>query len=174
MSDANRGRSLRRRRSLWLIVGAFAAVAGLLIGVGVVSSRAEAAWGHRGWGHHGDGKLDPERAKEHAAYAVGFVLGRIDASDEQELQIQSIVNDSIDEMMKGAAEHRARRAELRELFVQPDIDRDALEAIRKLELQLADELSRGIVSAIADVAEVLTLEQRAELIEMHHGFRRWH
>ncbi len=176
MSDVNgEARNSRRRRSFWLVMGAFVAVVGVLVGSGIAASRAEAGWGRRGWGHHGDRDFDPEQAKEHVSHAVGFALSRIDASDEQEAQILAIVNDSIDEMVEGSAEHRARRDALKELFSQPDIDRDALEGLRKAELQLADGLSQRIASVIADIAEVLTPEQRVELLEMsHHRSRHWH
>ena len=175
MGDVNRTRlDFLRRRRVWLVTGALVAVGGLLIGSGLVVSKAEAGWGRRGWGHHGDGSFDLGRAKEHVAYAVGFALHRVDASDDQEEQILAIVNRSIDEIAQGAAEHRSRRGELKRLFEQPNVDREALEAIRKAELQLADDMSQRIVSAIADVAEVLSIEQRAELMEMHQGTRRWH
>ena len=162
------------RRSLWLATAALVAVVGLIIGSALAASRAEAGWGRERWGHHGHGEFDSERMKEHAEYAVAFVLGRLDASDEQEARIVAIVNETIDGMAKGADEHRARRDALTQLFAQPEIDRDALEALRRAELQLADDVSAQIVSAIADVAEVLTLEQRAELMEMHARLGRWH
>lgn len=97
------------RRSLWLATAALVAVVGLIIGSAFAASRAEAGWGRERWGHRGQGEFDPERMKEHAEYAVAFVLGRLDASDEQEARIVAIVNESIDGMAKGADEHRARR-----------------------------------------------------------------
>ena len=163
-----------RRRGLWLASAAVVSVVGLMIGNALSASRAEAGWGRGRWGHHGNGEFDPERMKEHAEYAVAFVLGRVDASEDQEARIVAIVNESIDGMAKGASEHHARRDALKELFAQPEIDREALETMRKAEMELADALSAQLLSAMADVAEVLTLEQRAELVEMHARHGRWH
>ena len=49
---------------------------------------------------------------------------------------------------------------------------EAIDAIRQAELELAEEASSRLVAAFADVAEVLTPEQRAELIELAERFHR--
>ena len=54
---------------------------------------------------------------------------------------------------------------------QPTIDRAALEQIRATELQRAETASSRVVQAIADAAEVLTPEQRIELIRLAAQFR---
>jgi hypothetical protein len=57
-------------------------------------------------------------------------------------------------------------------MTQPAVDRAALEELRRYELQLAETASGRIVTALADVADVLTPEQPGELIrlarELHH------
>jgi Spy/CpxP family protein refolding chaperone len=52
-----------------------------------------------------------------------------------------------------------------ELLAKPNVDRAALEAIRAQEIQAADAMSKRFVQSLADVAEVLTPEQRAQLAE---------
>ena len=47
-----------------------------------------------------------------------------------------------------------------------------LEDLRRAELQLAESASQRIVTALADVADVLTPEQRAELVKMAERFQR--
>jgi Spy/CpxP family protein refolding chaperone len=66
--------------------------------------------------------------------------------------------------------HQNRQALLRAL-AQPTIERATLEDIRHAELQLADMASERIVTALANVAEVLTPEQRTRLLELTS---RWH
>jgi len=56
-------------------------------------------------------------------------------------------------------------------LAQPTIDRATLGDIRHAELQLADTASERLVTALADVAEVLTPEQRTRLLEFTS---RWH
>jgi Spy/CpxP family protein refolding chaperone len=61
--------------------------------------------------------------------------------------------------------HREARRAVMELLAKPNVDRAAIEAIRAQEIQSADAMSRRFVQSLADVAEVLTPEQRAQLAE---------
>jgi uncharacterized membrane protein len=67
--------------------------------------------------------------------------------------------------------HSQNRQALLQALAQPTIDRATLGDIRHAELQLADTASEQIVTALADVAEVLTPEQRIKLLEFTS---RWH
>jgi protein CpxP len=53
------------------------------------------------------------------------------------------------------------------------IDREAAEKLRAERIAAADEASRKLTTALLDAAEVLTAEQRAELLE-HFEDRGWH
>ena len=72
--------------------------------------------------------------------------------------------------------HREHRERMFALLGADEIDRGALEELRAAELALAEQASRAFVSALADLAETLTPEQRAELLEHRHerghGWRR--
>ena len=84
--------------------------------------------------------------------------------------------------MKGAAQdllplrakmHDARRQAVA-LLSQQHVDRAALEALRADQLKLAENASQRLTQALADVADVLTPEQRqqlAERINRRHGHR---
>jgi Spy/CpxP family protein refolding chaperone len=61
--------------------------------------------------------------------------------------------------------HRQARRSVMDLLAKPNVDRAAIEAIRAQEIQSADAMSKRFVQALADVAEVLTPEQRAQLAE---------
>lgn len=69
------------------------------------------------------------------------------------------------------AEHYQYLRTLHEALAQPTINRNTLGEIRCAELQLADMASNRLVEAMADAAEVLTLEQRATLAELA---THWH
>lgn len=166
----------RRRRGFLggLLLGTLGA--GLVgFAIGATMPAAEAALGvmaHRGFGD--DGPPTPEHVKEHAEFFVGFALHRLDATDEQQDKVQSILDGAIDEAFPIVQEHRANKDELRTILAGHTIDRAAIEKLRTEEIALVDSLSKTLAGAIADSAEVLTLEQRTELVERLERFHRRH
>jgi len=173
--DRRRG----RRRHGFIAGLLFGAVAAGVVGfaVGATMPAAEAALGaiaHHGFGSDHDGPPTPEEAKEHAGFFIGFALHRLDATDDQEKRVQQIVGSAIDELYPVVEEHRANRDEFRTILAGPTIDRAAIEKLRVEELALVDTLSRTVAAALADSAEVLTTEQRTELVERFERFHHRH
>jgi Spy/CpxP family protein refolding chaperone len=124
---------------------------------------------------HGFGRAsleDPEALKERAAYAVGFILDRVDGTDAQQAEVERIVSDTIDDLVPIAVEHRSNRQALHDEFSRADINPDAIEQIRQSEMDLADQASRELTEAFTAFAQTLTVEQRAELMEVAHRFHR--
>jgi Spy/CpxP family protein refolding chaperone len=66
---------------------------------------------------------------------------------------------------------REARQQAVALLAEPTVDRAALEVLRAGQLQLAEGASRRLTQALADVADVLTPEQRRQLAERA---ARWH
>lgn len=167
---------VRRRRGF---------VAGILMGtigaglvgfaIGATMPAAEAALGaisHAGF--HDDGPPSADEMKDHADFFVGFALHHLDATDEQEQQVQKIVDGAIDDAFPVMEQHRANRDSLRTILGGTTIDRSALEKLRGEEIALVDTFSKTIANALADTAEVLTTEQRAELMEKLDRFHHPH
>ena len=182
MSETNEGTKaggtpLWRRRSFWLSGGA--ALAGLT-GLAAVTPQvwAHAVGGH-GFGGHGPRGFgaqilkDPDGAKRHAGMAVEWVLRGVDATEEQKQQAKKIADRLVDQLGPVAAKHQEQRQAIAHELGKPQIDREALERLRRIELSLADEASKIAVDAFADLAETLTPEQRQELLSFagrfHHG-----
>jgi len=161
-----------RRRALWLGVAAAGLAAAIASAIAIGgSSEARAMRGF--FGHdrsHRHGFADREAAREHAELAAEWLLRSVDASDEQQARVREIVGASLDALGPLAEEHRAHHAELILLLGQETIDRGALEGLRAQELALAEQASRTLVSALADVAESLSAAQRAELLELAARF----
>lgn len=154
------------RRALFWGGGALAAAAA----VATLTPRALAF--QRGFGGgfagHGHGHRlfgDPERAKQHASVALDWVLKTVDGSDEQRAQAKTIADRTIDGLAPIAEKHKGFRETIAHELMKPSIDRAELERLRQEEIKLADEASRLALGALADFAEVLRPEQRAELME---------
>jgi len=167
--DVRSKESTGRSRKFWVGALLTALVGTILAGGAIVSTQA-AGWSHEGHGHRGHFGHDPELARERAEFAASWVLGRIDATDEQQEQVKAIIGRSVDDLMALAEQHRqSREAWIAELS-KPTIDRAALDQLRQGGIETADAATVRVVEALADAAEVLTPEQRAELIEMAERF----
>jgi len=163
-------RGTARSRVLWVGVILAGLVGAVAIGGAAVSTHAKVTgWSHGGHGH-GQFLQDPALAREHAEFATSWVLGRVDASDEQEDQVKAIIGASVDDLALLAQQHQQNRDAWTAELSKPTIDRAALEQLRQNGLALADEATGRLVQALADAAEVLTPDQRAELIEMAERF----
>jgi Spy/CpxP family protein refolding chaperone len=138
-----------------------------LVGAGAVLGAAATAQAARmgGWhgmGHHWSAKSE-EQVRERALDKAAWVLGRIDASPEQESRINAIVSALVGDLYGLRGEHREQRRQLISELARPQVDRGALEKIRTAEMALADSASRALVNAVADATETLNVEQREEL-----------
>jgi len=151
----------RGRRILSIVVfGGFAAGAiGFLAGSTMPVADAALHAFARGPGCHG------EHARERVGTFVSFAMHRLDASDEQEQRVLSIVETAMDDLEPLRDAHYANRAQLASLLAQPTVDRAAIEDLRVEAVALADDFSRTIAGAVADTAEVLSAQQRIELVE---------
>ncbi len=135
-------------------------VLGLVLVGGAVATAA--ARGGPGMFCHGD--RDDHRA--HAEFMVNRMLTKVDATDEQKDQIDGILDSAFEEfeaLHEGKEEHKEQ---LKEVLSAETIDREALQELRTEALEHMDEASALFTDVIADVSEVLTAEQRQELIEM--------
>ncbi len=126
---------------------------------------------HRWAAHWGPHAMSPEAAKEHLQVAAKWALRDIDATDQQQERVNAIVAAAVDDLFRLRQQHQANQAALHALLTGATIDRAALEETRKSEMALADEASKRLVQALADVSEVLTPDQRqalAERVHRHH------
>jgi protein CpxP len=157
------------------------ALTGVLLGsllAGGVSLYAHAQPGS-GWfgagrgpgGYFRHAAYDPEMVKTRVEFATDWILSRIDASDTQHQQVKAIVQATVQDLAQMREQHHQNRQALLQALAQPTIDRATLGDVRHAELQLADTASERLVTALADVAEVLTPEQRTRLLEFTS---RWH
>ncbi|TIO10139.1 MAG: periplasmic heavy metal sensor [Mesorhizobium sp.] len=101
------------------------------------------------------------------------MLEEVDATPEQEDKLEAIMDklhDDVRPIMRG---FRDTRDDVARLLGAATIDREAAEKLRAERVAAVDEASRKLTAALLDAAEVLTAEQRAELLE-HFEDRGWH
>jgi protein CpxP len=166
----NGKRRCAHRRSSHGFLGGF--VLGALLGAAVtIGVGAYSHGGPGGWGQ-ADYDTTAVNAIERAEFATDFVLSRVNADESQRQRAKAIVRDTINELFPLKLEHQASRQAFIDALAQPSVNRAALEQIRQSEMQRANTASSRLVQAVADIANVLTLEQRTQLIELttqlHH------
>jgi Spy/CpxP family protein refolding chaperone len=157
---------MNRRRWIGLSLAgvAGAGVLGALIAMPALGgSGGPFGHGHGGWGRHGHHRFSAEEIRDH----VEWMLRDVDASDEQVERITAIATATASELRGLHEQHRGARDQIAAALGGATVDRAALETLRAEHVAAADEASRKITDALAQVAEVLTPEQRAELVAQH-------
>ncbi len=167
------------RKVIALATGIAIAIGGIF---GVQAFANSNAYGHMklyagyngGWhgGHHkgfsdisdADIEAQIERIVKHAAI-------EIDATQEQQEKITVLVSAVAKDLKPVHDQLHATGKQIHDLLLADTIDRSALERLRAERLADAERISRNLVSALADVAEVLSPEQRKLLDERIKQFR---
>lgn len=151
-----------------------AAVATLIAGVATgIGMKAFAHAGFGGWHRGGflSGPVDPARLDEHLERMLKHFSVEIDATDAQRQKLAPIVKGAARDLLPLRTQFHDARRQAVELLSRDSVDRAALESLRESQLRLADQASRRFTQALADVADVLTPEQRKQLAER---IGRWH
>ncbi len=161
-------RTTRRRIATYLALGL-----ALIATLGLGACHRGCHGGGHAW-HDGDGEVDEDRLRR----GVAWVLREADPTDAQVDEITAIAKAGLDDLHGLKAGHAEAHEALSAALAADPVDREALERLRADALATLDEGSRTAAVVMADVAEVLTPEQRALLIEAHeeHGRfgRRWY
>lgn len=102
-------------------------------------------------------------------------LDTVDATDAQRDGVHAIVADTWPRLSALRAEAGELRERMRGLFLEDEIDRDAVEATRMDLVELFDRATSVAVEAWLDAAELFTPAQRATLQELraHRLASRW-
>ena len=105
---------------------------------------------------------------------VKHVAIEIDATQEQQEEITALATAVAKDLKPEHDRMHATGKELHDLLLADTIDRAALEQLRAERLVDAERISEKLVSALADVAEVLSPEQRNVLDERINRFHSMH
>jgi Spy/CpxP family protein refolding chaperone len=113
---------------------------------------------HRMHGGHGG---DPAAMDAHLDQMLTRMLP--DATAEQKARLKAIAGPLHADLGAVHAQFQQAHARAHMLLLAPTIDRAGLEQLRAEQLREMDVVSRRLVKAVADAAEVLTPEQRARV-----------
>jgi len=152
------------RRRFFKFAGIGAAVAGLGSAI---------AWKAHAHGRH-HGPIDPARLDEYVSRGLKHFYVEIDATEAQRQKLDPIVRQAARDLLPLRETFHGGRQRAIDLLAAAAVDRNALEGLRTEQLQAAEAASRRLTQAIADVAEVLTPEQRQKLAEHVRQRRGWH
>jgi len=86
-----------------------------------------------------------------------------DASTEQKQKMTAIAVAAAQDLLSMREKHLAGRKQMLGVLTAPAIDRARLESLRGEQMKLLDDVSRRVAAALADIAEILSPAQRAEL-----------
>ena len=115
--------------------------------------------------------MTDEEIDRMTARAVAHAAIEVDATDEQRDEITAIVLAVAGEVRAVPDGLRDAGARMRELLLAEEVDAEALEAVRAGRIAEADRVSREIVSAVTEIAGLLTPEQRRLAAERIEAFR---
>ena len=176
----------RNRKIIALATGVAIAIGGVF---GVQALADSKAYGHmklyagyQGGGHGGHHKglsdLSDQEIEARIERMVKHVAIEIDATEEQQDRITALVTAAAKDLKPVHERLHATGKEIHNLLLADPIDRAALEKLRAERLAEAETISKNLVGTVADVAEVLSPEQRKALDERIKEFRSmgrgWH
>jgi len=120
--------------------------------------------GMRGpFGGSWSGPLDPAQIEDRADRMIRHLSIELDASNDQQEKLRTIMRGMLKDVIPAREKAQAARRQARDLLTQTNIDRAAMEKLRAEQIALADNVSKRVVQALGDAAEVLSPEQRRKL-----------
>ena len=170
-AEPPRGRWPRRRTAMVVLIVALA--------IGLTGAFATGAFSRGGFGFgpgHHFGSMSPGAIEDRADRMVRHLGIEIDATAEQQERLRAVVKATVRDLLPMREKAQAARTQARELLTQPSINRAEIERFRTEQIALADTASRRVAQAIAEVAEILTLEQRLKIndhLERRDHWRGW-
>ena len=130
---------------------------------------------------HGPGSLmsetmDPARLDEHVERMVKHFAVEVDATPEQKDKLTAIAKSAAHDLAPLRGSMKRTRQQAIDLMSADKVDRAAIENLRAEQVALMDTASKRLTQALADAAEVLSVEQRKKIAERaeHFGHRFHH
>jgi periplasmic protein CpxP/Spy len=176
MSDMSEQVSSERpvRRGRAAVVMLVVALAGGLVGAFATQSLGQGfgpPWhmtvmGSGLHGPFGGPPLSTDQIAERADHVVRHLAIELDATSDQTTKLEAIVKGAVIDLVPMRDKIMAARQQARTLLTGPTVDRAAIEKLRTEQIVNIDAVSKRITQAFADMADVLTPDQRRKIDEM--------
>jgi Spy/CpxP family protein refolding chaperone len=157
-APARKNRLARR----WILAATLAMAAGAMATAGA----SFAGSGDGMFGHHRHGQhmaMDPAALDKHIDNMVNQVLA--DGTPEQKAKLAGIVKSAFADLRPAHDQFHLAHARAHALLTSPVIDRAALEQLRVEQMQQMDFVSKRVLEAVEDAAELLTPTQRVKFAD---------
>ncbi|HKB84353.1 MAG TPA: Spy/CpxP family protein refolding chaperone [Burkholderiales bacterium] len=131
---------------------------------------------------HGPGSMmpenmDPAQMDEHVERMVKHLAVEVDATPEQKDKLAAIAKSAAHDLAPLRGNMKRVHQQAIDLLGAQKVDHAAIENLRAEQIALLDATTRRLTQALADAADVLTVEQRRKLAEraqqfghrFHHG-----
>ena len=121
--------------------------------------------------------MDPAQIDERVERMVKHLAVEVDATPEQKDKLSAIAKSAAHDLAPLRGNMKRARQQAIDLMSAEKVDRAAIENLRAEHFALMDATSKRLTQALADAADVLTVEQRKKLAEraqrfghrFHHG-----
>ena len=110
----------------------------------------------------------------HLARMAAHVEAAANATPEQKTQIDALVAQAAGDLKALHAQGTQLHQQLHAVLTQDRVDRTALESLRVAQMQMADQASQRLTRLVADVADVLTPDQRRDVVAKMQAMRGAH
>lgn len=167
----------RRSRGKAAVFMVLVALAGGIAGGLVSRAFGQAPWHAAAFmGGMGGGPIDPARLDQNIERMTRHFAVEVDATVEQQARLAVIAKAAAQDLLPLREQAQRARQEGLDLLAAPTVDRAEIERLRTWHIELANQASKRLAKAIADIADVLTPEQRKTLTErISQGpWSRWH
>ena len=121
--------------------------------------------------------MDPTQMDEHIERMVKHLAVEVDATPEQKDKLTAIAKSAAHDLAPLRGKVKSAHQQAIDLLSAEKVDRSAIENLRAEQIALADATTKRLTLALADAADVLTVEQRKKIAErvqrfghrLHHG-----
>ncbi len=128
----------------------------------------------RGWGRHQHGPYmrrgisasSPSEMLENISKRTNRILEHVDATEAQQEQVKSILQQMEPDLENFQKERQALREDFADTLEAEQIDPQQLAEMQKATVHLVEQVTDRSLTAMREILQVLTPEQRKELVAM--------